>query len=171
MPPEPDVVYGTVTNNVMNHASATSLFTELEEGGFPSSIDSFELSEEQIQMEIEYQSKVLEQQKEATKGTETKPRREKGWFSSRVGDTRALQSELFAVPPMAPGGACMDPLECTGLLVCMELLGAVDVRCELLEWFSPAAAMMGNQAGRAPARGAAGKKAGGPTSEAAGDRG
>jgi hypothetical protein len=152
MPPEPDVVYGTVTNNVMTMPLPPRIYGNWKKVASHPRIDSFELSEEQIQMEIEYQSKVLEQLQEATKGKETKPRREKGGFSSRVGDTRALQSELFGGSAYGSGGGMYGSSGMYGAPGGGGMSGAN------FSSGSPAAAMMGNQAGRAPARGAAGKK-------------
>jgi hypothetical protein len=95
MPPEPDVVKGTVTNNVMTMPLPPRIYGLWNKVASHPRIEKFELNEEQFQMEIEYQSKVLEQLQETKKETDNKPRREKGGFSSRVGDTRAMQSELF----------------------------------------------------------------------------
>lgn len=152
MPPEPDVVTGTVTNNVMTMPLPPRIYGGWKKFASHPRIESFELSEEQIQMEIEYQTKVLEQLKEANKGTETKPRREKGGFSSRVGDTRALQSELFGGSAYGTGGGMYGSPGMMG--------GAGMTSANYMTSSSPAAAMMGNQmgGGRPPARGAAGKK-------------
>lgn len=151
MPPEPDVVTGTVTNNVMTMPLPPRIYGGWKKVASHPRIESFELSEEQIQMEIEYQTKVLEQLKDANKGTETKPRREKGGFSSRVGDTRALQSELFGGSAYGTGGGMYGSPGMMG--------GGGMTSANYMGSSSPAAAMMGNQAGgRAPARGAAGKR-------------
>jgi hypothetical protein len=152
MPPEPDVVTGTVTNNVMTMPLPPRIYGGWKKVASHPRIESFELSEDQIQMEIEYQTKVLEQLKDANKGTETKPRREKGGFSSRVGDTRALQSELFGGSAYGTGGGMYGSPGMMG--------GGGMTSANYMGSSSPAAAMMGNQmgGGRPPARGAAGKK-------------
>lgn len=146
MPPEPDVVTGTVTNNVMTMPLPPRIYGGWKKVASHPRIESFELSEEQIQMEIEYQSRVLEQLRDANKAPDTKPRRVKGGFSSHVGDTRALQSELFGGSAYGTGGGMMG----SGGMSSANYMGGS----------SPAAAMMGNQmgGGRPPARGAAGKK-------------
>lgn len=148
MPPEPDVVTGTVTNNVITMPLPPRIYGGWKKVASHPRIESFELSEEQIQMEIEYQSKVLEQLKEANKGGEAKPRREKGGFSSRVGDTRALQSELFGGSAYGSGGSSYaSPSMMGGGMTSANYMSS-----------SPGSAMMGSPMGRPPARGPAGKK-------------
>ena len=95
MPPEPDIVSGTVTNNVITMPLPPRIYGNWRKTGSHPRIDEFELTDAQVEMEMELQTRMLELMKENQKKTEVKPRKQKGGFSSIMGDSRALQSEVF----------------------------------------------------------------------------
>lgn len=103
MPPEPDLVSGAVTNSVITMPLPPLIYGNWKKHASHPKINEFVLDEEQMKLEIEYQTKILEQLRDSKKNTETKPRREKGGFSSVIGDSRTLQSELLG--GSAYGGA------------------------------------------------------------------
>lgn len=93
--PEPDIVQGTVTNNVMTMPLPPRIYGNWRKHGSHPRIDKFVLSPEQVEQEVQYQIKLLELMKDTKKKTEGKPRVKQGGFSGIVGDTRAMQSEVF----------------------------------------------------------------------------
>lgn len=92
--PEPDIVSGAVTNNVMTMPLPPRIYGSWRKYVSHPRIDSFTLSDEDIQREVEFQSKLLEMTKESQKAAEGS-KIQKGGFSGVVGDTRALQSQAF----------------------------------------------------------------------------
>ena len=98
LPPEPDIVSGTVTNNVITMPLPPRIWGNWRKVGSHPRIDNFVLSNEQVEQEVEYQAKLLELMREGKKNQKLmnpRPKAEKRGFSSRVGDSRELQSDLF----------------------------------------------------------------------------
>ncbi len=95
MAPEPDIVQGTVTNNVITMPLPPRIYGNWRKHGSHPRIDKFVLSPEQVEQEVQYQIKLLELMKDNKKKTEGKPRVKQGGFSGIVGDSRAMQSEVF----------------------------------------------------------------------------
>lgn len=93
--PEPDIVQGTVTNNVITMPLPPRIYGNWRKHGSHPKIDNFVLSPEQVEQEVEYQTKLLELMKSSNKQSEGKPRVKQGGFSGIVGDSRAMQSEIF----------------------------------------------------------------------------
>ncbi len=95
MAPEPDIVQGTVTNNVITMPLPPRIYGNWRKHGSHPRIDKFVLSPEQVEQEVQYQIKLIELMKDNKKKTEGKPRVKQGGFSGIVGDSRAMQSEVF----------------------------------------------------------------------------
>ena len=103
---DPDVVSGTVTNHVMTMPLPPRIFGLWKKLASHPRIEKFELNDEQTQQEIEFQTKMLELMRE--KKSEVKPKVQKGGFSSRAMDSRALQSDVFG--GSAYGGGMGGPM-------------------------------------------------------------
>ncbi len=98
MDPEPDIVSGAVTNNVITMPLPPRIYGNWRKYGSHPKIDNFVLTDEQVAMEIEYQKKLLElmREKQSTMPTNQPPRRgRRGGFTEIMGDTRAVQSQVF----------------------------------------------------------------------------
>ncbi len=95
MAPEPDIVQGTVTNNVITMPLPPRIYGNWRKHGSHPRIDKFVLSPEQVEQEVQYQIRLLELMKDNKKKTEGKPRVKQGGFSGIVGDSRAMQSEVL----------------------------------------------------------------------------
>ena len=96
MPPEPDFVSGMVTNNVITMPLPPRIYGNWRKFGSHPKIDNFVLTDEQVAMEIEFQSRMLELMRENQAKTPAKPQRKQpGGFSHIIGDSRAVQSQVF----------------------------------------------------------------------------
>ena len=94
---EADVVQGTVTNNVMTMPLPTRIYGRWGKNASHPRILNFELTPEQIQQEVEFQSKLIKLIQDEKKNTDERPKLQKKGFSSVMGDTRALQSQALGV--------------------------------------------------------------------------
>jgi hypothetical protein len=95
MPPEPDIVSGMVTNNVITMPLPPRIYGNWRKFGSHPKIDNFVLSDEQVQMEIEFQTRMLELMRESQKKTAVRAPRKQGGFSQIIGDSREVQSQVF----------------------------------------------------------------------------
>ncbi len=96
MPPEPDIVSGMVTNNVITMPLPPRIYGNWRKYGSHPKIDNFVLTDEQVEMEIEFQSRMLELMRESQTKSAAKPlRKQPGGFSPIIGDSRAVQAQVF----------------------------------------------------------------------------
>jgi len=111
---EAEIVQGTVTNNVMTMPLPTRIYGRWGQNVSHPRILNFELTPEQIQQEVEFQSRLIQLIKDDSKNNpEERPKLQKKGFSSVMGDTRALQSQALggsaygsmggSMPGMSPG--------------------------------------------------------------------
>ena len=94
MPAEPDIVSGTVTNNVITMPLLPRIFGTWRKYGSHPKIDNFELSDQDMQYEVEFQSRMLAAMRDQKK-TEVKTGLKKRGFTNASLDSRALHAQVF----------------------------------------------------------------------------
>ncbi len=109
--PEPDIVAGSVTNSVITMPLPTRIMGTWRKFGSHPRIDDFELTDAEIETEIELNAKLLDAAKDKRKENEKllKPKTAKGGFSSRMTDSRSLQASVFGGMGGGMGMGGMDP--------------------------------------------------------------